>query len=1157
MNLEKEALNGTLKVFSLQPRTKDKHDLEVSLVKLIPKVETVLLTELHLAYPLALKYQLSVHVQLKKYEYTGGEDYAIRYNDPHFNSDSSRFDSGYQELSSSALQIISRFDSFIQQGSGWILDHVILSRLKVYRVQQFQGGEHVESNGLPECIKKKRACLNVKNTRGKCFVYSCLAHLHPVDKNADRRSHYDRHIHELNLNGLSFPLKLKHVKVFERNNPNLSVNILSWEGKKAGIIPIYRTINATIRDSRKRITLLLHKDHYYLVKNMSRLLNDRHSRSCYFCHFCLCRYPTLQRLEEHETLCTNKLQKLCVPRPSTIEFEHYRHLFMLPFVIYYDIESLLVQNETTGNVDHVPISVCSFTMCSSEQFKTPPIVFTGSSCVSQFLDHLGKEEKRIVNILYSEKSELQCDTEDEERVEQTSCCEICKKPFDTAKKYRDHDHLSWSARSNMRYVTCNRCNLTYGRQTRKIPVVAHNASRYDTHHIVLALRDTSRVEILAKTTEQYICMRLGKRLVFVDSMNFLAGSLDNMARLLPNEDVDPFLDFITADANARKLLRQKSIFPYDYLDSTDKLAETELPSKEHFYNSLSQSHIEDSDYQRARLIWREFNCRTLKDYLELYVCLDTLLLAAMVESYRASTHKHFGLDPLHYVSAPSLCFDAMLKITNVQLDTLPSVDMYLFFTKSIRGGMAGASSRHAVANNDCCRHYDPAEPVSHMIALDANNLYGHSLSQQLPTGEFRWLTSAELETFDVSTVPENSAYGYVLEVDLHYPEHLHDVHNDYPLAPEKLDVPAKDWSDHTRLLAQLLNMKQKSSGTKLMATLRDKSRYILHYKNLQFYLQHGLQLTKLHRGIRFRQSSFLKPYILMNNAARTRATTPFQISLYKGYNNYIFGKTCYNVFKQVHLKLVNSEKKFQQLAARATFHGSHVISEHMIGVEMKPAKILCDKPVYIGSTVLDLSKKHMYSFYYDFLVPLYYDEGLRMVYTDTDSFYLQVFNKPDFYHDLLRYERFFDRSAYPEHHFLHSDSRKRELGLMKDVHANGVITEIVALRSKMYAVSVESSNQQKKTVELKAKGVKKSLLSKELRFESYSKCLRDSATTIHHYHQIRSYKHHLVTKQSTKVGLSSYDDKRYLLPCGIHSYAYGHYRTKTVQQCSDCAAATE
>lgn len=252
------------------------------------------------------------------------------------------------------------------------------------------------------------------------------------------------------------------------------------------------------------------------------------------------------------------------------------------------------------------------------------------------------------------------------------------------------------------------------------------------------------------------------------------------------------------------------------------------------------------------------------------------------------------------------------------------------------------------------------------------------------------------------------------------------------------------------------------------------------------------------------------------------------------------------------VKLIHDETKIQRLAAKPTFHTSHIINERLTLVELKPAKIKCNKPIYIGSTVLDLSKHHMYRFYYDFITPMYYDTGLHLIYTDTDSYYIQVFNRPDFYHDLLEHEEYFDRSAYPTYHFLHCEKRKRELGRFKDIHAEGHIMEMIALRSKMYAVKIQALHDHvSHSIDLKAKGVSKTTM-KDVDFKSYVTTLQDCQVTKHTFKQIRSFKHHLVTKTTTKVGLCSYDDKRYLLPCGLHSYAYGHLLAKKNAKCPYC-----
>ena len=989
---------------------------------------------------------------------------------------------------------------------------------------------------LPPSIAVKRACLWIACAAKYCFIYACLAHLHPVRYHASRPHHYDQYIAELNITSLTFPLPLNRLSEFERFNRSISINVLSTE-----CLPLYRTKN---KNSTSEITLLYCNDHYYLLKHPARLLNRKNSRKVHYCFSCLYLFSTKRRYLQHT--CQGKKQHLTTPPPGTfISFKNYKHVFKVPFIIYYDIESLLVPVESDARrTKHIPISVCSFTKCTHNDFTKPPRVFTGRDCIEQFLSHLHSEEARILHILQSTHSPLTHNEADFHRLQKARFCEVCSKRFGRDEiKYRDHSHLDFSSDSNVRYITCNTCNLIFGRQrtTQVIPVVAHNSSKYDMNFILMALKDTSKLKILARTSENFISMTLGKRLLFTDSMHFLTGSLDKLSSLLDRSKLEPYLAYITSDKTLHSLLTRKSIFPYDYMDSEERLSDTELPPKRAFYNTLTNSPVSDKDYNHAIAVWKSFQCRSLQDYMELYVTLDTMLLASVLEQYRLTTHKHFGLDPMWYRTAPSLCWDAMLKHTKIELECLSDPEMYTFFCKAIRGGITGTATRYAKTNNEYCKDYNNYEETSHILSFDVNNLYGMSLSLPLPTSGFRWMNENELRSFDIDGILENGNVGYFLEVDLDYPDHLHCAHNEFPLAPEKLDIPRAEWSPYTQMLADHYELKHKSTGLKLMLTVENKRKYILHHENLRLYLSLGLKLVCLHRGIIFRQTPFMKSYISLNTEARKTSKSAFEASLFKAYNNTVFGKTCYNVFKQRNIKVVSDSKLFRKLVAKSTYKGASILNERLVMVESSPDSVKCDKPIYIGATVLESSKAHMYSFYYRFLVPKYQKTGLFYLYGDTDSVYVLINNKPGLFNDLLTYEHYFDRSGYPPQHFLYSESRNREIGKLKDIHAHGHVTEFVALKSKMYAVKVEpwyDNNDDDDDETIKAKGVHRSVV-RHMTFEDYKTCLFENTMQRHIYKQFRSLKHNLFTIQAEKRGICAYDDKRWILPCGIHSLPYG------------------
>ena len=166
-----------------------------------------------------------------------------------------------------------------------------------------------------------------------------------------------------------------------------------------------------------------------------------------------------------------------------------------------------------------------------------------------------------------------------------------------------------------------------------------------------------------------------------------------------------------------------------------------------------------------------------------YLKKDVLLLADVFKKFIKTCLKYYELDPCHYFSSPGLSWDAMLKMTDVKLEKISDIDKYLFIEKGSRGGISNISKRYAKANNKYMSDYDSNKPSTFITYLDKNNLYGWSMSEYLPYGKFEWLEN--VDEFDVNSINEKSEIGYFLEVDLEYPNELHELHNDYPLAPEK------------------------------------------------------------------------------------------------------------------------------------------------------------------------------------------------------------------------------------------------------------------------------------------------------------------------------------------------------------------------------------
>ena len=376
-------------------------------------------------------------------------------------------------------------------------------------------------------------------------------------------------------------------------------------------------------------------------------------------------------------------------------------------------------------------------------------------------------------------------------------------------------------------------------------------------------------------------------------------------------------------------MKEKGVYPYDYMDSFQKFSQTQLPKRDDFYSLLTNEEISESEYAHAQKVWETFGIENMGQYHDLYLKSDVLLLADIFENFREQYLHTYGLDPAHYVSLPNTSLDSALKMTGVRLDLLSDVNMLYFIEKGMRGGISTITHRHAVANNKYMKDYDPKKESSYIPYLDANNLYGWAMSQKLPTGDFRgvkcpWLIN--LDSYD-----ENSAKGLVLEVDLEYPKELHHLHNDYPLAPEKITVGEEMLSDYCQKIKSKEGIKI-GQVEKLVPNLRVKERYIVHYRNLQFYLSKGLKLTKIHRALEFSQSNWLKPYIDFNTQKRAKAKNAFEKDFFKLVNNAVFGKTMENKRKRCNIQLVTDPEKMLRLAARPTYVSHKIFHENLVAV---------------------------------------------------------------------------------------------------------------------------------------------------------------------------------------------------------------------------------
>ena len=422
--------------------------------------------------------------------------------------------------------------------------------------------------------------------------------------------------------------------------------------------------------------------------------------------------------------------------------------------------------------------------------------------------------------------------------------------------------------------------------------------------------------------------------------------------------------------------------------------------------------------------------------------------------------------------------------------------MILLLENNIRGGISSVMGDRFVKSDENGK----------VLYFDANNLYGHSMSEPLPYDEIKFDNDVNLE--DILNTPNDNDIGYFVEVDLKYPDNIKEQTKNFPFAPVNKKINPDNFNDYMKEIKPDTYIQTK----KLICDWSDKKNYLVHYRILKFYVRHGMIVKKVHNIISFKQSKWLEKYISFNTQKRNQAVNDFEKDFYKLLNNAFYGKTMEKVRNRLKIKFVKKDdyREIVKQQSKLTFNGIHKSYQDYDSYTFKQNEVLMDKPIYLGFSVLELSKLLMYETYYDKLQPYFGQKNIQLHYMDTDSFVLSV-NTKDIIKDLKNLEDIFDFSNLDKNHELFSNKNKKVIGKFKiETPKNIWIDEFVCLRSKMYAFKCGDDSKNK------LKGISKSR-SKNIKFEEYKKCLdgEDYQRECNNY-IIRSINHEMVLQEVKK-----------------------------------------
>ena len=1059
------------------------------------------------------------------------------------------------------------------------------------------------------CIKMKKvlkSVINPLNEDNLCFVYAVLISLFhdKIVSHKERLNQYLQYEKEINIEGLTFPVKLTDIKKFENNNPNYGINVYYFHDDNYKD----RRPLRICEEKRNKIIHLLYLTendnyHYASITDINKFLGsgkDKHKK--YFCDRCASfGSQSLQEVERHREICNDfKACKTIMPKNGVTMFKNYQKAQNHPMVLYSDLEAILEKVDIKfGNSRRTQKHICSgwgIYNTLSKEYKQYP---KSENCINDFIDEIKQQVKYYCEYLDKGKVEpLRLNREQNIKfltLNENDKCYICNKPFgfidvrekkseeekekeakeketkgketkgkkskqtkekevkekevkvkkQKVDKVRDHDHFTGEYRG----AAHSRCNLMC-KVPNFIPILFHNGSGYDIHHLIAYLikctdtikdpNSTNYVEtsIIPISSEKFISFSIkfdtpnncvlanfGNKKVelrFLDSFRFMAMSLDKLVKF-SNKDL-PIMKTFFNNENDFNLLTEKGIFPYEWFDSLDKMNDTCLPEIEAFTSKLSGTKISEKDYDRANSIWKHFNMESFKDYHDLYLKTDVLLLSDVFENFRTKCFKYYGLDPVFYFTCANLAWDCILKYTAIELEMITDQDMYMFFEKGIRGGISQVGSqRYAKKSNKNVMKY-----------VDCNNLYGYCMLDKIPYKDFKWLTNEEIN--NIKDLEETDDIGHMYEVDLKIPKHLHDYFKELPLCAENININKNDLS----IEQQKLIKHEVSNIKKLCTTLYDKKKYILTREMLKFCLEEGMVLEKIHRGVSFKQKNWMAPYIQFNSDKRALAKSnknDFEVEFFKLMNNSVFGKTMEDCRKYQEVKIVmaNDEKRFLQLSGTDKYKDFSLIGENndIALVNLRQTCVCLNKPIYCGMKILDLSKLHMYKFFYRCLKPKF-DDKVKLLYMDTDSFFVLIETEniiKEFSREEL--DEWFDTSNYDINHPWYSEKNKMVIGKFKDEVKGKEIYEFCGLASKMYSFTRDPlENNEKDTItQMKLKGTVTNVV-KTFNFDKFKDVLKCPNVVQEPTKQFRiqSKKHQLYTIEEYKRNVRLLDDKRYIIP---------------------------
>ena len=504
-------------------------------------------------------------------------------------------------------------------------------------------------------------------------------------------------------------IHLKKDEIISKKEKQIKRLIAECEGT---IEPNEHDIQRSVHE-KKELIKKLKKEIDEVEKSEQEKIKKYNYGRAKLCYNCFSVFTNNIALERHQRWCFQDEPYIPIVscKGEKDEFELKRKHVRRPIVFYVDFEALQVESDKKCPCGNVMSFDCGHNtkVCYEQQaFAYTIVVINDCGKVKDLIDYVGHDAANhfISDLLDLElkyqvyleyKVPMALTEEEEEHFQNTNICHICEKPIlPHHKKSRDHSH------STGRFVGASHsiCNLQRKESEYFIPTIAHNMSSYDMHFIVASLQNhmtrIHRLQGIPLNSEKFKELTINS-MRLKDSLSFLDGKLDSLVNtLVASKHEFKYLEQVFSTERRRTMVLRKGIYPYSWVRSIEQLhQQTVLPNRDTFYSELTGVTVSEEDYQYAKEVWDEFDCKNMIDYTRLYCVTDTILLCEVMERFRDTIHQKYSLDALNYISLPGLSRDIMMRVSRVRLDYMSDLSMINVIKRSIRGGLSYASLRHA------------------------------------------------------------------------------------------------------------------------------------------------------------------------------------------------------------------------------------------------------------------------------------------------------------------------------------------------------------------------------------------------------------------------------------------------------------------------------